>query len=49
MQKKRWLVSSTNAMDTNLSKCQEYWRTEEPGVLQFHGVAESQTNSATEQ
>ena len=30
----RWLGSITVSMDVNLSKLQEIWRTQEPGVLQ---------------
>ena len=33
-QRMRWLDSITYSMDMNLSKFWEYWRTEEPGMLQ---------------
>ena len=35
----RWLDGITDSMDMNLSKF-KYWKTEEPGVLQFMGRKE---------
>ena len=33
----RWLEGITDSMETNLSKLQEQWGTEEPGLLQAMG------------
>ena len=36
-QRMRWLEGITDSMETNLSKLQEQWGTEEPGLLQAMG------------
>ena len=36
-QRMKWLDSIIDSMDMDLSKLQEMWRTEEPGVLQSMG------------
>ena len=42
-QRIRWLDAITNSMDMKLSNSRRWWRTEEPGMLQSVGVAESDT------
>ena len=39
----RWLVSITDSMDMSLSKLWEIEKDRKPGVLQFKGIARSQT------
>ena len=39
----RWLDGITDSMDMSLRKLQEIVKDGNPGVLQFSGVAESQT------
>ena len=45
----RWLDGITNSMDMRLSKLEEYWRTEKPGVLQSMGSQRVGHDLVTEQ
>ena len=47
-QRMRWLDGITDSMDMNLSKLQEMWRTEKPGVLYSIGLQRVGHNWATE-
>ena len=47
--KMRWLESTTDSMDMNLSKLQEIVKTGKPGVLQSMGSQRVKHNLGTEQ
>ena len=47
-QRMRRLDGITNSMDMNLSKLQEKWRTEKPGVLQSMGLQRVEHDRTTE-
>ena len=44
----KWLDSTTDPIDTNLSKSGRYWKTEEPGGLQSTGLQRVRPDLVTE-